>query len=137
MNKNFTLIGIAGYIAVRHVKAIKETGNDLVAALDEAEADPEVRSIVIASAHDKVFCTGADLKMAQGYLGKPDEVKPLLEEGQAAIDKIAKLSKPVIPTKTLKFSQAMTPTKSLKLKKLLVRIRILKAKLNSVTTGSE
>ncbi|MHA1909142.1 MAG: enoyl-CoA hydratase/isomerase family protein [Candidatus Thorarchaeota archaeon] len=70
--------------------------NDLVAALDEAEADPEVRSIVIASAHDKVFCTGADLKMAQGYLGKPDEVKPLLEEGQAAVDKIAKLSKPVI-----------------------------------------
>ncbi|MDF1539739.1 MAG: enoyl-CoA hydratase/isomerase family protein, partial [Candidatus Thorarchaeota archaeon] len=64
---------------------------DLVAALDEAENDPEVRSVVIASAHDKVYCTGADLKMAQGFLGKPDEVKPLLEEGQAAIDKIAKL----------------------------------------------
>ena len=69
---------------------------DLVDALKEAENDPEVRSVVIASAHDKVFCTGADLKMAQGYLGKPDEVKPLLEEGQEAIDVIAKLSKPVI-----------------------------------------
>lgn len=31
---NFGLIGLAGYIAVRHVRAIKETGNDLVAALD-------------------------------------------------------------------------------------------------------
>ncbi|MFW9921058.1 MAG: enoyl-CoA hydratase/isomerase family protein [Candidatus Thorarchaeota archaeon] len=69
---------------------------DLNDALDEAEKDPDVRSVVLASAHDKVFCTGADLKMAQGYLGKGDEVKPLLEQGQAVIDKIAKLSKPVI-----------------------------------------
>ena len=34
MNKNFALIGASGYIAPRHMKAIKETGNDLVAALD-------------------------------------------------------------------------------------------------------
>jgi UDP-N-acetyl-2-amino-2-deoxyglucuronate dehydrogenase len=32
--KKFALIGAAGYIAPRHMKAIKETGNDLVAALD-------------------------------------------------------------------------------------------------------
>lgn len=32
--KNFAVIGIAGYIAVRHVRAIKETENNLVAALD-------------------------------------------------------------------------------------------------------
>ena len=32
--KNFALIGAAGYIAPRHMKAIKETGHDLVAALD-------------------------------------------------------------------------------------------------------
>ncbi len=31
---NFALIGAAGYIAPRHLKAIKDTGNDLVAALD-------------------------------------------------------------------------------------------------------
>lgn len=31
---NFALIGAAGYIAPRHMKAIKETGNDLLAALD-------------------------------------------------------------------------------------------------------
>lgn len=33
-SKNFALIGAAGYIAPRHMKAIKETGNTLVAALD-------------------------------------------------------------------------------------------------------
>ena len=32
--KNFALIGAAGYIAPRHMKAIKETGNDLIAAYD-------------------------------------------------------------------------------------------------------
>lgn len=31
---NFALIGVGGYIAVRHLNAIKETGNKLVAALD-------------------------------------------------------------------------------------------------------
>ena len=31
---NFALIGAAGYIAPRHMKAIKETGNRLVCALD-------------------------------------------------------------------------------------------------------
>lgn len=32
--KNFAIIGVGGYIAPRHLKAIKETGNTLVAALD-------------------------------------------------------------------------------------------------------
>ena len=32
--KNFILIGAAGYIAPRHMKAIKDTGNNLIAALD-------------------------------------------------------------------------------------------------------
>jgi len=33
--KNFALIGAAGFIAPRHLKAIKETGNNLLAALDK------------------------------------------------------------------------------------------------------
>ena len=32
--KKFALIGAAGYIAPRHLRAIKETGNELVAAMD-------------------------------------------------------------------------------------------------------
>ena len=32
--KNFSLIGAAGYIAPRHMKAIKETNNTIIAALD-------------------------------------------------------------------------------------------------------
>jgi UDP-N-acetyl-2-amino-2-deoxyglucuronate dehydrogenase len=36
--KNFALIGAAGYIAPRHMKAIKDTNNDLVAALDKCDS---------------------------------------------------------------------------------------------------
>lgn len=36
--KNFALIGAAGYIAPRHMKAIKETDNNLIAALDKSDS---------------------------------------------------------------------------------------------------
>jgi len=36
--KNFALIGAAGYVAPRHMKAIKETGNVLIAALDPSDS---------------------------------------------------------------------------------------------------
>jgi UDP-N-acetyl-2-amino-2-deoxyglucuronate dehydrogenase len=34
MSKNFAMTGVAGYVAPRHLKAIKETGNRLIAAVD-------------------------------------------------------------------------------------------------------
>jgi UDP-N-acetyl-2-amino-2-deoxyglucuronate dehydrogenase len=36
--KNFALIGVAGYIAPRHLQAIKDTGNRLIAALDKSDS---------------------------------------------------------------------------------------------------
>ena len=36
--KNFAIIGVAGYIAPRHLKAIKDTGNNLVAAMDISDS---------------------------------------------------------------------------------------------------
>lgn len=36
--KNFALVGAAGYVAPRHMKAIKETGNDLLVALDKNDS---------------------------------------------------------------------------------------------------
>ncbi len=36
--KNFALIGAGGYIAPRHMKAIKDTGNNLIAALDKSDS---------------------------------------------------------------------------------------------------
>ena len=36
--KNFAIIGVGGYIAPRHLKAIKETGNNLVSAYDKSDS---------------------------------------------------------------------------------------------------
>jgi len=38
MNKNFALIGASGYIAPRHLQAIKDTNNNLIAALDRFDS---------------------------------------------------------------------------------------------------
>lgn len=35
---NFSLVGVAGYVAPRHIKAIKETGNRLVSAYDKSDS---------------------------------------------------------------------------------------------------
>lgn len=36
--KNFAMLGVAGYIAPRHLKAIKDTDNQLIAALDKFDS---------------------------------------------------------------------------------------------------
>jgi len=36
--ENFALIGAGGYIAVRHMKAIRDTGNRIIAALDPSDS---------------------------------------------------------------------------------------------------
>jgi len=36
--KNFGIIGVAGYIAAKHLNAIKETGNNLLASLDKFDS---------------------------------------------------------------------------------------------------
>ena len=36
--KNFGIIGVAGYIAIKHLNAIKETGNNLLASLDRFDS---------------------------------------------------------------------------------------------------
>ncbi len=43
-NKNFALIGVAGYIAERHLRAIKETKNKLVATLDKFDCVGKIDS---------------------------------------------------------------------------------------------
>lgn len=42
--KNFGLIGVAGYIAERHLKAIRETGNRLLASLDKFDSVGKIDS---------------------------------------------------------------------------------------------
>ena len=43
-SKNFALIGVAGYVAERHLRAIKETNNKLVASLDKFDCVGKIDS---------------------------------------------------------------------------------------------
>ena len=36
--KNFAIIGVGGYVAPRHLRAIRDTGNRLVAAVDPRDS---------------------------------------------------------------------------------------------------
>ena len=36
--KNFAIIGVGGYVAPRHLRAIKDTGNNLLAAYDACDS---------------------------------------------------------------------------------------------------
>lgn len=73
---NFALIGAAGYIAPRHLKAIRDTGNILVAALDPFD------SVGILDSYfpDKQFFTEPERfdrhldKLRRGKVGKVDYV---------------------------------------------------------------
>jgi len=38
MSSNFAVIGVAGYIAPRHLKAVRDTGNRIVAAVDPSDS---------------------------------------------------------------------------------------------------
>ncbi len=38
MSKNFAIIGVGGYVAPRHLKAIRDTGNKLIAAVDPGDS---------------------------------------------------------------------------------------------------
>ena len=53
MSKNFALIGAGGYIAPRHMRAIRDTGNTLIAALDPSDSV----GILDSYAYDVAFFT--------------------------------------------------------------------------------
>ena len=36
--KNFAIIGVAGYVAARHLRAIKDTNSELLVALDKFDS---------------------------------------------------------------------------------------------------
>jgi 2-(1,2-epoxy-1,2-dihydrophenyl)acetyl-CoA isomerase len=75
----------------------KQLGEELIAALDHAAADPAVRAIVVTGA-GRAFSSGADLK-ASGELGidgSPDVLTPLRTLYNPLILRVRTIPKPVI-----------------------------------------
>ncbi len=48
-SKNFAAIGVGGYIAPRHLKAIQDTGNCLIAAADIADCHASMVGSLVGS----------------------------------------------------------------------------------------
>ncbi len=71
-NLNFALVGVGGYIAIRHVKAIKETGNELVACLDPFD------SVGFLDAHFLMQIFFMNLSVSTGtFTNYPVQIKKL------------------------------------------------------------
>ena len=73
---NFTLVGVAGYIAPRHLKAIADTGNRLVAAYDRFDSVGRLDSFF----PDCAFFT--EQEQFESYIGTtlanwPEDVMPV------------------------------------------------------------
>jgi 2-(1,2-epoxy-1,2-dihydrophenyl)acetyl-CoA isomerase len=73
-----------------------QLGQELIQALDDVAADPEVRVVVLTGA-GRAFSSGADLRAGiQGPDGKPDVQTPLREIYNPLILRVRTLPKPVI-----------------------------------------
>lgn len=73
---------------------VLEMVEEVSKAIDEAEADEEVRCIVVQGAGDRAFSTGADLTMFTDLT--PTSACDASEKGQRLMDKIEAASKPYI-----------------------------------------
>lgn len=67
---------------------------ELYEALQEIEKDDEVKVVVITAEGQKVFCTGADLKLASEL--DEESALPLVERGQEIFTYIENFPKPII-----------------------------------------
>ena len=72
--KNFALIGAAGFVAPRHMRAIKDTGNRLVAALDKFDSVgiidsyfPEAVKATGARTYRSLEVEGQEFEFSDGF----------------------------------------------------------------------
>jgi len=72
----------------------EDVRRELPAALAAAEADPQVRAVVITGAGDKAFCSGQDLEEAAGYTAA--DVDGWFSRAHAMFGAIRGMNKPVV-----------------------------------------
>jgi enoyl-CoA hydratase/carnithine racemase len=71
------------------------TLTELNSALDEVAADEGVKALIITGAGQFAFCAGADINVISSMKG-PDDARKMVLTGQAILNKIENMRKPVI-----------------------------------------
>lgn len=72
----------------------KEMRQDLIAALDQAEADSEVRAIILTGAGDRAFGAGQDLNESKSF--DADRASSWMEEWKALYNRFRLGAKPIV-----------------------------------------
>ncbi|MBA5942420.1 MAG: enoyl-CoA hydratase [Methanophagales archaeon] len=70
--------------------------NELRTALEDAEADADIRVLVITGAGEKAFSTGADIGEISDKIKRPEEARELVRSVQSILTLIERMQKPVI-----------------------------------------
>ena len=90
--------GALAYVTMNRPKVMnalnKRAVEDLRAAFEEAQRDPEVRGVIITGAGDKSFIAGADIN--EVATETPVQAEEKTRQGHALMDLIENLGKPVI-----------------------------------------
>jgi enoyl-CoA hydratase/carnithine racemase len=71
------------------------TLTELNGALDEIAADDGIKALIITGAGQFAFCAGADINVISSIKG-PDDARTMVLTGQAILNKIENMGKPVI-----------------------------------------
>ncbi|MEH6579885.1 MAG: enoyl-CoA hydratase/isomerase family protein [Amphritea sp.] len=74
---------------------VEQFYNDLIEALGQAEADPEVRAVLLIG-EGRAFCVGADMKEHGGGERTQYQRRQYLQLGNDACETIFRLTKPVV-----------------------------------------
>lgn len=90
--------GAIAYVTVNRPKVLNalnaRTVAELRAAFEDARDDPAVRGVIVTGAGDRAFIAGADISEMAGH--SPVETEQTTRRGQAVMDLIENLGKPVI-----------------------------------------
>jgi len=86
-------------IAIDHPPANafdQRTLDELGAAVDDANGNPDVKAIIVTGAGQFAFVAGADIKEIKALEGNQDAIRAYMQKGQTLFNKIEASPKPVI-----------------------------------------
>jgi enoyl-CoA hydratase/carnithine racemase len=80
----------------KHNSFTEDMALDVAEALDDFQADPAIRVVIMRGAGGKAFCAGADLRSQARRLDGADKVRSFVDAGTRQRDALANFKKPIV-----------------------------------------